>query len=202
MMDFLNTVEELEALYGTPGEASQVKVAAQLTPTYRKWIMASRFCVLTTVGPEGTDGSPRGDDGPVVIELDAQTLALPDWRGNERIDSLRNIVRDPRVSLMFMVPGSNNVVRVNGKARLTADDALRARFEKSGNLPRTVIVIRIHEVYSQCARAILRAGLWVSGDESKDLPTIGDMLKEMTSGAFDGAAYDKDWPDRAKLTLW
>ncbi len=202
MMDFLNTVEELEALYGTPAEASQVKVAHHLTPTYRKWIMASRFCVLTTVGPEGTDGSPRGDDGPVVIELDAQTLALPDWRGNERIDSLRNIVRDPRVSLMFMVPGSNNVVRINGEARLTADEPLRTRFEKSGNLPRTVIVIRIHEVYSQCARAILRAGLWASGDESRDLPTIGDMLKEMTSGAFDGATYDRDWPERAKSTLW
>ncbi|MCK8464497.1 pyridoxamine 5'-phosphate oxidase family protein [Aliiroseovarius sp. S1339] len=201
-MDFIATLQDLEAHYGTPGEASLVKVARHLTPTYRKWIMASRFCVLTTVGPDGTDGSPRGDDGPVVVELDAQTLALPDWRGNERIDSLRNIVRDPRVSLMFMVPGSNNVVRVNGEARLTADAPLRARFEKSGKLPRTVIVIHIHEVYSQCARAIMRAGLWTSGDESAGLPTVGDMLNEMTSGAFDGETYDKTWPDRAKASLW
>lgn len=201
-MDFIETPEELDALYGTPGEASLVKVADRLTPTYRAWIMSSRFCILTTVGPEGTDGSPRGDDGPVVLELDEYHLALPDWRGNERIDSLRNIVRDPRVSLMFMVPGSNNVVRVNGGAKLTTDADLRARFERSGKQPRTVAVIRIHEVYSQCARAIMRARLWTSGDESADLPTVGDMLKEMTSGAFDGAAYDQEWPDRARKTMW
>ncbi|WP_289040154.1 pyridoxamine 5'-phosphate oxidase family protein [uncultured Aliiroseovarius sp.] len=201
-MEYLTTIKDLEALYGTPGEASKIKVSHHLTPTYRDWIMASRFCVLSTVGPEGADGSPRGDDGPVVAELDAQTLALPDWRGNERIDSLRNIVNDPRVSLMFMVPGSNNVVRVNGEARLTADATLRARFQKAGKQPRTVVVIRIHEIYSQCGRAILRAGLWTSGDESAGLPTVGDMLKEMTADDFDGATYDKEWPDRAKSSMW
>lgn len=201
-MDFIESEAALEAFYGTPGEASLVKVADRLTPTYRSWIMASRFCVLTTIGPEGTDGSPRGDDGPVVLELDEYHLALPDWRGNERIDSLRNIVRDPRVSLMFMVPGSNNVVRVNGEAKLTTDAELRARFEKSGKQPRTVAVVQITEVYSQCARAIMRSKLWTSGDESADLPTVGDMLKEMTSGAFDGATYDKEWPGRAKKSLW
>lgn len=201
-MEFIEDTEALEALYGAPGEASLVKVAGQMTPSYRKWIMASRFCVLSTVGPEGADGSPRGDDGPVVIELDDRTLALPDWRGNERIDSLRNIVRDSRVALMFMVPGSANVVRVNGRGRLTADDDLRARFEKGGKTPRTVIVISIEEIYSQCARAIMRAGLWTSEDESADLPSVGDMLKEMTSGAFDGASYDKSWPERAKKTMW
>lgn len=201
-MEFIEDVEALEFLYGTPAEASLVKVAARLTPTYRQWIMSSRFCVLTTVGPEGSDGSPRGDDRPVVVELDDQHLALPDWRGNERIDSLRNIVRDPRVSLMFMVPGSNNVVRVNGMAKVTNDTALRSRFERSGKIPRTVIVIRIGEIYSQCARAIMRARLWTSGDESADLPSVGDMLKEMTSGAFDGDSYDKDWAERAKQTMW
>lgn len=201
-MDFIETIDALEALYGTPGEASLIKVADRLTPTYRKWIMSSRFCILTTVGAEGTDGSPRGDDGPVVLELDEHHLALPDWRGNERIDSLRNIVRDPRVSLMFMVPGSSNVVRVNGEAKLTADPDLCARFEKSGKKPRTVAVIRIHEVYSQCARAIMRSALWTAGDESADLPSVGDMLKEMTSGAFDGASYDIEWPQRAKTTMW
>ena len=201
-MEFIETTEELEALYGTPVEMSLKKVTDHLTPTYREWIMASRFCVLTTVGPEGTDGSPRGDDGPVVAELDAQTLAMPDWRGNERADSLRNIVRDPRVSLMFMVPGSGNVMRVNGKAQLTADDALRARYEKSGKQPRVVIVIRIHEVYPQCARAIVRSRLWSAGDASVGLPTIGEMMKDLTSGAFDGESYDKEWPGRAQSTLW
>lgn len=129
-MQFIDDITALEALYGTPGAASIRKVARQLTPLYRKWIMASRLCVLSTVGPEGVDGSPRGDDGPVVMELDPGTLALPDWRGNNRLDSLRNIVRDPRVALMFMVPGSNNVVRVNGTARLTADADLCAGSRK------------------------------------------------------------------------
>lgn len=201
-MDYIDTIDALEALYGTPVEASQVKVANHLTPSYRKWIMASRFCVLSTVGPEGTDGSPRGDDGPVVRELDDRRLAMPDWRGNDRGDSLRNIVRDPRVSLMFMVPGSNTAVRVNGQARVTADKGLRAAFERAGQTPRTVIVIQIDEVYFQCARAILRARLWTAGDETADLPSAGDILREMTSGAFDGKSYDRDWPARAKKTLW
>lgn len=113
-MRFIETVEELEGQYGTPGEAAVLKVARRMTPAYRAWITRARLCILSTVGPEGTDASPRGDDGPVVAELDPGTLALPDWKGNERIDSLRNIVRDPRVSLMFFVPGSNNVIRVNG----------------------------------------------------------------------------------------
>ena len=201
-MDYLNSVEGLEALYGAPSKGSLIKVADHLTPTYRKWIEASRFCVLSTVGPEGTDGTPRGDDGPVVAILDPQTLALPDWRGNNRIDSLRNIVRDPRVSVMFMVPGSMNVVRVNGEARLTADEALRARFIKGDKQPQTVTVIRINEIYVQCAKAVMRSRLWTAGDESSDLPSIGDMLKEMSAGEFGGEAYDKEWPDRAKSTMW
>lgn len=200
--EFIDDVAALEALYGTPGEASLAKVARRMTPLYRRWIMASRFCVLSTVGPEGVDGSPRGDDGPVVLELDEGTLALPDWRGNQRLDSLRNIVRDPRVALMFMVPGSNHVIRVNGRGRLTADADLRARFERKGVLPATVLVIEVGEIYSQCARAILRAGLWRIGDQSDDLPSVGDLLAEMTAGAIDGAAYDEEWPERAAKTMW
>lgn len=200
-MEFLTKIEDLETLYGTPGQASILKVANHLTPTYRRWIMASRFCILSTIGADGTDGSPRGDDGPVVLELDPQTLALPDWRGNQRLDTLRNIVADPRISVLFMVAGSNNVVRVNGQARLTADNALRARFTKNGKTPATVIVTRIHEVYSQCARAVMRADIW-GGNQSADLPTVGDMLNEMSSGEFDGATYDTEWPERAKHSLW
>jgi uncharacterized protein len=112
-MIWITTLDDLHAHYGQPGEAATVKVTPQLTPAYRAWIDRSRFCVLSTVGEEGTDGSPRGDDGPVATVLDPQTLALPDWSGNNRIDSLRNIVRDGRVSLMFLVPGGNNALRVN-----------------------------------------------------------------------------------------
>jgi len=201
-MDAIKSIEDLEALYGTPGAPSLRKVARQMTPLYRKWIMASRLCMLATVGPEGTDDSPRGDDGSVVLELDPGTLALPDWRGNNRIDSLRNIVRDGRVSLMFLVPGSNNVVRVNGTAIVTADPDLLQRFDKAGKLPRTIIVIKIKEIYSQCARALMRARTWTSGDESEGLPSVGDILAEQTAGEEGGRAYDEAWAPRAAKTMW
>ena len=198
----IETVEQLEALYGHPKDTSTRKVADRMVPVYERWIMASRFCVLTTVGPEGTDGSPRGDDGPVVELQDEKTLLMPDWHGNNRVDSLRNIVRDPRVSLMFMVPGSTNVVRVNGKAHLTADADMTGRFERKGAYPRSVIVIRIDEIYFQCSRAIMRSRLWTSGDESADLPSPGDMLKAMTEGEVGGADYDAEWPERARESMW
>lgn len=201
-MEYVDSIPALEALYGEPGSASIRKVAKRLTPLYRKWIMSSRICVLSTVGPEGVDGSPRGDDGPAVLELDPETLAMPDWRGNNRLDSLRNIVRDGRVSLMFFVPGSNTVVRVIGTARLTADEDLRARFEKRGKRPATVIVIKISEIYTQCARALIRAGMWTSGDESAGLPSAGDILAEMTAGEEGGADYDREWGPRAAKTMW
>ncbi|MEM6940358.1 MAG: pyridoxamine 5'-phosphate oxidase family protein [Pseudomonadota bacterium] len=195
-------IDALEALYGTPGAPALKKVADQLTPLYRKWIMGSKFCVLTTVGPDGTDGSPRGDDGPVVMELDPKRLAMPDWRGNNRLDSLRNIVSDGRLSLMFMVPGSQNVVRVNGTGFVTDDADLRGRFAKKGRLPATVIVVEIAQVYMQCARALMRSGMWRGGDESGDLPSVGDILAEMTDGAEGGAEYDGAWAPRAAKTMW
>ncbi len=201
-MDYINSIDELEAHYGQPAAPSLRKVARRMTPLYRKWIMASRLCMLTTVGPEGTDDTPRGDDGPVVLELDPGTLALPDWRGNNRLDSLRNIVRDGRVSLMFLVPGSNNVVRVNGRARVTADHELRARFGKKGKLPATVTVISIDEIYIQCARALMRAGTWSGQDESEGLPRTGEILAEQTDGEEGGQPYDDAWGARAAATMW
>lgn len=200
-VDYITDMAALEALYGTPPSAAIRKVARRLTPLYRNWIMASRLCVLTTVGANGTDGSPRGDDGPVVLELDEETLAMPDWRGNNRLDSLRNIVEDGRVSLMFLVPGSNTVVRVNGQAGLTADAGLRARFEKQGRQPATVIVIAIGEIYTQCARALMRAGVW-SRNDADGLPTPGQILAEMTEGEEGGLPYDSAWHARALKTLW
>lgn len=202
-MSDITSIDALEALYGTPLETALAKVARRMTPLYRRWIMASRFCVLTTVGPEGTDGSPRGDDGPVVQEIDPGTLALPDWHGNNRIDSLRNIVTDGRVSLMFVVPGSANVVRVNGRARLMVAPATLARFERKGRLPRSAIVIEIAEIYFQCARALMRSGLWADdGAAAAGLPSSGDLLAEMTDGEIGGADYDREWPRRAAETLW
>jgi PPOX class probable FMN-dependent enzyme len=200
-MKWIDNFADLEGLYGQAGDAATRKVASSLTPLYRKWIMSSRLCVLSTIGPDGTDGSPRGDDGPAVLELDEHTLAMPDWRGNNRLDSLRNIVSDGRISLMFVVPGSNNVVRVNGKARLTDDGALRDRFERKGLVPATVIVIKIAEIYSQCARALMRAGTW-SRNDAEGLPSIGEILAEMTNGEVGGLSYDTEWGGRAAKTMW
>ncbi|MZR13532.1 pyridoxamine 5'-phosphate oxidase family protein [Maritimibacter sp. DP07] len=198
----IDSIEALEALYPRkPSEPATKKVSDGLIPTYLAWIERARFCVVSTVGPEGTDSSPRGDDGPVALVLDARTLAIPDWRGNNRLDTLRNIVRDGRVSLMFMVPGSMNVMRVNGTAVLTDDPALTERFDRAGKLPRSVIVVTVAEVYAQCARAILRAGLW-ERDDADGLPSVGDMLRDVTDGAFDGEGYDLEWTARARDTMW
>ena len=197
----IEDVAALEALYGPPGAPALRKVADRLTPLYRKWIMASKLCILTTVGPQGTDGSPRGEDGPVVQELDPQTLAMPDWRGNNRLDSLRNIISDGRVSLMFMVPGSTTIVRVNGRAVLSADTDLRTRFERRGKLPATVIVITLQEIYAQCARAPLRAGLWQRNDRDA-VPSMGDILAEMTNGKEGGADFDKKFQSLEPDGLW
>lgn len=198
----IQSIDELEALYGQPGSASLRKVAERMTPLYRKWIMSSKLCVLSTVGADGTDASPRGDAGPVVQEIDLNTLAMADWRGNNRLDSLRNIVEDGRVSLMFLVPGSNNVVRVNGTAWVSADQDLRTRFARGTHLPATVIVITVAEIYTQCARALMRAGTWSGTDESHTLPSVGDILAEMTQGQEGGAPYDDAWGARAAKTMW
>lgn len=200
-MKVINSVDALEALYGDAVPISLSKVARRMTPLYRKWIEASRFLVLSTVGPDGTDGTPRGDDGPVVRIADDLTLLMPDWRGNNRIDSLRNIVRDGRVSLMFMVPGCNNVVRVNGTAVLSDDPEITATFEQRGNHPRTVIVITIGEMYFQCAKALLRSGLWTADDESAAVPTAGQFIREVHDD-FDAEDYDKGYPERAVERMW
>lgn len=195
------TLNELEALYGEAAGASLIKVADHLTPHYTAWISRSRFCILSTVGPEGTDATPRGDDGPVVRVRDAHTLLLPDWRGNNRIDNLRNIARDSRASLMFFINGSNNVIRVNGKATLHAGPELLASFDRNGKTPRSVIAMTVEEVYSQCARALLRAGVWNGESDTDGLPSMGDILAEQKAG-FDAKRYDDEWAGRAAKTMW
>ena len=201
-MGDITTIAALEALYNpAPSEASLVKVAHKMTPEYAAWIGAAKFCLLSTVGPGGTDGSPRGDDGPVVDIYDDHTLLMPDWRGNTRLDSLRNIISDGRVSLMFMINGQNIVIRVNGTAKLTTDPALVGRFEQGGKQPQSVVVVTIGEIYSQCARALLRAKLWGDAPDLT-LPSMGDILRAQTKGAIDGQAYDRDWAGRALNTMW
>ena len=201
-MNHVKSLEELEALYPRPAGASLSKVAPALTRAYARWIARSRFCILSTVGPEGVQATPRGDDRPVVRIEDPRTLLLPDWRGNNRLDNLRNIVADGRASLMFLVAGSNNVIRCNGQARLRRDTALCDSFARNGAVPRTVIEFTLSEVYVQCARALMRSGLWRAGDCSEGLPTVGEIVAEVTEGGFDGATYDATWQERARDTLW
>lgn len=200
----VDTVEALEAIYGQPGEAATVKVARRITPSYRLLIARSPFAALATSGPEGLDCSPRGDLPGFVRIHDETTLMMPDRRGNNRIDSLRNIVRDPRVALLFLIPGCGNTLRVNGRARISADPELLASFRIEGKTPRSVIVMKVDEIYFQCARAIVRSELWDPGRQvdPKSLPTPGQILAEMSDNRIDGEDYDRAWPARARASMW
>lgn len=200
-MDRIETLDQLHAIYGTPGPASTVKEVDRITPDYARLMAASPFVALATVGPEGLDCSPRGDRGSVVRIADQRTLLLPDRRGNNRVDSLRNIVRDPRVALLFLIPGSGSTLRVNGRAHLSAAPALLEALAIEGQRPRSVIVIRVEAVYFQCARAVIRAGLWQAHD-APDLPTPGQILATLSDGQVGGEPYDREWPARAAATMW
>jgi len=204
-MTIVTTIEELEALYTpAPAAASTVKVAHRMTPHYRRLVEASPFAALATVGPEGIDCSPRGDQPGFVRIHDDQTLMMPDRRGNNRIDSLRNIVRDPRVAFLFLLPGSGTTFRANGRAHISIDPDLLASFEVEGKAPRSVIVLEIDELYFQCARAVVRSQLWNPERhiDPKSLPTPGEILASMTAGEVGGEGYDRAWPERAKATMW
>lgn len=203
-MPIINTIAELEAIYGQPGEASTVKEISHLTPQYRALIEVSPFAVLATGGPEGLDCSPRGDIAGFVRIADDKTLLMPDRRGNNRVDSLRNIVRDPRVALLFLIPGVGNTLRVNGRAYLTTDGDVLESFLMDGKVPRSVVMITIESVYFQCARAIVRSDLWnpKSHVDPKTLPSAGQILAALSESRVGGDEYDRAWNARAQQTLW
>src|SRR5689334_9827363 len=203
-MSRISTVEELEALYGEPSQASLVKEVDYITPHYRAMIEASPFALLATVGPEGVDCSPRGDKPGFVRIQDEHTLLMPDRRGNNRADSLKNIIRDGRMALLFLLPGFSMTLRVNGRAYLTTDASLLESFAMEGKLPRTVIVIDVETVYFQCARALVRSDLWNPEKfvDASSLPTSGQILAALTEGRCGGVEYDRAWPERARATMW
>ena len=202
-MSVITTIEQLEAIYGETGLASTAKVADRVTPHYRVMIEKSPFAALATCGPEGLDCSPRGDLPGFIRIHDEKTLMMPDRRGNNRVDSLRNIVRDPRIALLFLIPGSGNTLRVNGHGHLSTAPDLLESFRMEGKLPRTVLVMTVEEIYFQCARAIVRADLWNPEKpvDPRELPTPGQILAAMTAD-IDGAAYDREWPERARKSMW
>ncbi len=202
-MTDVTTLADLEALYGTPQPPALVKVAPVVTPEYQAWIEAAPFCALATVGQGGLDISPRGDAGTVATVLAPDLIALPDRRGNNRLDSLRNIVEDPRCALMFLIPGQGNAIRVRGRARISINPDLLARFTMEGRTPVTLLLISVEAVYFQCARAVMRARLWSrSRDATTDLPSPGTILAALSDGAVGGPTYDASWLDRANRTLW
>jgi PPOX class probable FMN-dependent enzyme len=206
-MSIITTIDELEAIYGTLNDASEASIVKEIpyiNAHYRAFIQASPFVSLATSGPEGLDCSPRGDAAGFVRVHDERTLMLPDRRGNNRIDSLRNIVRDPRVGLLFLIPGSGNTLRVNGTAKLSVDPDLLASFEMEGKAPRTVAVVTVETVYFQCARAIIRSDLWNPAKhiDPKSLPTPGQILAGLSENKVGGEAYDREWPERARKSMW
>jgi PPOX class probable FMN-dependent enzyme len=204
MTSVITSIAQLESLYGTPVEAATVKEVSRITPHYRAYIEASPFAVLATSGPEGLDCSPRGDRPGFVRIPDEKTLMLPDRRGNNRIDSLRNIVRDPRAALLFLVPGVGNTLRVNGRARLSIEPALLQSFAVEDKAPRSVMVMEVDAVYFQCARALVRSELWnpAGHRDPKDLPSAGRILAALSQDRVGGERYDKEWPERARSTMW
>jgi hypothetical protein len=203
-MSIVTSVAELEALYGPPNEASTAKEIAYITPHYRTYIEASPFASLATSGPEGLDCSPRGDRPGFVRIHDERTLMLPDRRGNNRIDSLRNIVRDPRVALLFLIPGMGNTLRVNGRAHISVDPALLESFAIEEKAPRSVMVMDVETIYFQCARALVRSDLWNPARhiDPKSLPSAGQILAALTQERVGGETYDREWPGRAAKTMW
>lgn len=201
----IRTLAQLESLLGTPSQASMAKELPCVHPGYRAMIEASPFAVLATQGPGGLDASPRGDPAGFVQVLDDdKTLLLPERRGNHRADSLRNIVADPRVALLFLIPGVGETLRVNGRAHISVAPELLARFVVHGKPPQCVLVITAESVYFQCARAIQRSGLWnpVPPGTPRPVPTPGALLSSITQGRFDGETYDRELPARQQATLY
>lgn len=202
--DHITDLASLEALFGAVGEASLRKEVPYLHPVYRQWIEASPFAVLATHGPGGLDASPRGDPAPLVTVQDAHTLLLPERRGNNRIDSLRNILSNPQVALLFLIPGTGETLRVNGRARITVAPELLARLAMDGVPPKCIIEIQVETVYFQCARALQRSRLWTpqAQEHGAPVPSAGAMLAALTQNAIDGAAYDQALPERQRTTLY
>jgi PPOX class probable FMN-dependent enzyme len=197
-------LKALTALYGQPNPASLLKETTSLHPNYGAFIRAAPFVALATSGPDGLDVSPRGDAPGFVGIHDDKTLLIPDRRGNNRVDSLKNIIVDPRVALLFMVPGIGETLRVNGRADISVDPALLERLAMDGKPPRSVLVVHVQAVYFQCSRAVVRSRLWDPAAQlpRSALPSTGRMLRDLIGDRFDGDAYDRELPERVSKTLY
>ena len=204
MPNIVTSEAELEALYGLPAGPAVFKEIDRISEHYRRFIEASPFVVLATSGPEGLDCTPRGDPAGFVRVVDEHTVMLPDRRGNNRIDTLRNIVRDPRAALLFLIPGVGNTLRVNGRAKISVEPALLGSFAVEDKAPRSVMVMAVDAVYFQCARALVRSELWNPARhvDPKSLPSAGQILAALSQDRVGGETYDREWAGRAAKTMW
>ena len=203
--NLITSVEQLEAAFPeAPVGNAITKEIDHVNAAYRELIEAAPFFAFATSGPEGLDCSPRGDPAGFVRVADEKTLLIPDRRGNNRIDSFRNIIRDPRVALMFMIPGCGEVIRVIGKAAISADPDLCAQFVLFGKVPKVVLVVTVERVYYQCPKALVRSKLWdpTTWIDRKSLPTPGKILAEITGGKHDADKHDREYPERLKATIY
>ncbi|MFM0727251.1 pyridoxamine 5'-phosphate oxidase family protein [Paraburkholderia strydomiana] len=200
----LTTIEQLEALYGQPHERALRKEIAYVNEDYRAFIEVAPFAVLATAGPDGLDCSPRGDAPGFVRVVDERTLALPDRIGNNRLDSLRNIIVEPRLALLFIIPGVGESLRVNGRGRITSDAEWLDSFAVEGKLPRTVLLIDVDSVYFHCSKALVRSKLWDPARhvERSQLPSAGEIHRRLNGAGFDAATYDREFAERVRTTLY
>jgi PPOX class probable FMN-dependent enzyme len=200
----ITDIAALEKLYGLPSGAAVDKEIDHLHPHYQRLIAASPFFVLASGGPDGMDASPRGDAPGFVVVDDAKTLLIPDRRGNNRVDSLRNIISNPQVALLFMIPGVSETLRVNGRAEIRTDPALLERFRVEGRTPRSVLVVRVESVFFQCARALFRSKLWDPARhiDRNSLPSLGTIISDINHARFDGKEYDKGLYERLRGSLY
>jgi len=196
------TLDQLAAIYDPPRELVMKKVIPRLEPKALAFIAASPFALLATSGPEGAHCTPRGDAPGFIVALDETTLALPDRRGNNRLDALRDIVVNPAVALLFLVPGAGETLRVNGTARITTDPVLRERFVVAGKVPATVVLVSVREVYMQCAKAIMRSQLWGDRARPAAVPSMGELIAAHTGGLVAPESYDAEAPQRLRETMY
>lgn len=201
----VRSIEELNELYGAVNEVSIFKVKDRLDDNAKKFIESSPFVVLATTNSDSElDCSPRGDRAGAVRILDEKTLLLPDRRGNNRTDSLKNILENPNVALIFFVPKINETFRVGGTAQISVAPDLLEQFSVEGKMPKTVLIITIREAFVHCSRALVRSDFWHPGkhDSWKDVPTMGKILAANMNGNLDADEYDRELPERVRKTLY
>ncbi len=201
----IETVEELRSSYGEPSERAVKKSLKRLDRHCRRFIELSPFVVLASAGADGrVDCSPRGDPAGFVAILDERTILLPDRRGNNRADSLTNVLENPYVGMLFMIPGVDETLRLNGRARLTTDPSRLEPLAVNGRVPRSGLVVEVEEVFLQCTKALVRSRLWVDEtrvDRKAALPSFGQMLADHI-GEGDGEAVDRELRAKVRDTLY